>query len=316
VVSGGRAFPVSVGALAALVLSIAASASGQTPHEACRLAAWQEVLPPRPPWSGLSVIIGPFEDFEHGLRTSTVHSILGGPDPATTGLFFGQGAGLGSLVGAVTSAGVSLVGTPLTVVGDVLWIVPALGDPLSRPFYQLSARLERYAGGAATRADVFRRRRQGRLFSIPANDVSSTFRGVLSNVTGITGGTTRALGGLFSLTGQYLLEGVADLGLALVPRYGRFAGPGHGDSSPTAPPPLFNANDLFSRCHDIGYGTASLSTQPKLDRVLIGDLLRSAIDGGQPGPVGQVYRVLEMTVFVIKAPVQAGVLRLIGRGSP
>lgn len=135
-----------------------------------------------------------------------------------------------------------------------------------------------------------------------ADDIGSTFQGLVGQAYGLVSSPIQTLYGLatgnFDLAGQGLLN----FGKSLVPRYGNFAGPNWPGGNQLTP--FANQVDQGAFVHDRDYGRLpSGASRTPADLALI----RNAWTGRgiQPGPVGQVYRILLTAGFGAKVGVQS-----------
>ncbi len=180
-------------------------------------------------------------------------------------------------------------------------MVGVQGVPLRLSDALIQNSLRRWAHGVGVRSDRFAETHP-HLLSIVADDVMATGSGLLAHVRGVADGVGTLLRGTLSLRPKQVLGGLAGIAFTLVPRYGRFAGPGHGNP---AYPSYWNAPDVHSRVHDAAYGPGSGIKRWQADREIVVELGRSIASWKQqPGPIGQVYRVLEIGIFAIKAPIE------------
>jgi hypothetical protein len=119
------------------------------------------------------------------------------------------------------------------------------------------------------------------LGGILADDLGSTFTGLLGNAYGLAKGLVDTLYGVATLNGEAIGRGLSDFGWSMVPRYGFYSGPGWGRPTGLGYEPFNNPIDRGAFSHD------KTATQPGADRQLIRDVWSSQA----VGPYGQFYRI-------------------------
>jgi RHS repeat-associated protein len=234
-------------------------------------------------------LINPVAQFSTGLASGIGYGLGISGSPSGSGFFFDQGVGLGSLAAATIGIGIDLLATPLAVGGNLLGLGasdatrPAIGGPLSD-----------IGQGILTRVDELAVAHPSLFGTLARDDVAGFGTGLLATPIGLSQGLGNVLEGAFTMDGQGAMLGALQFANALIPRYGRFAGPGHGRFDLSSP--FSNPIDIYSRQHDLDRGDDTFPNA-RDDRILADALRNSYRATPFLGPTAQIYRAGEFLLF-------------------
>jgi len=171
--------------------------------------------------------------------------------------------------------------------------MPSMGRPAG------TTPLADFGQDVFTRVDELNESNPSLFGTLARDEIAGLTTGTFHNGIGLAQGIGNVLEGVRTGSPGQIGAGAVQFGSALVPRFGRFAGPGFGrkDLSPFSTP-----IGIFSQIHDQGFARAARDpnfARTQANRQLANSLRRSfgSLRGNALGPSAQVFRAGEFLVF-------------------